>query len=220
MRQSRAGEQRQLLAAHQAVHQIDGRHPGLDEIARQGAHRRVDRESIDAHPANRRHRRACVGRLTDAVEGSAQHAGADAEQQRLVPDADARVAHSQTHGGFEHLDDEGTLIDCSDASDPLAAIVVEHIDARVEADLDLALEKQQRPLDALNAVLERELSAHRPAPAASRKTPSRAASTGRGYPRSDPRRSPRRCAAGCAEWKERRCHPGARRTRRRRVPGR
>ena len=35
VRHAAGGEQRQLLAAHQAVHQVDGRDAGLDEVARQ-----------------------------------------------------------------------------------------------------------------------------------------------------------------------------------------
>ena len=48
VRQAARREERQLLSAHQAVHHVDGRDAGLDEIARQRAPGRIDREAFDA----------------------------------------------------------------------------------------------------------------------------------------------------------------------------
>ena len=80
--------------------------------------------------------------------------GPDAEQQRLVPDADARVAHAEAERRLQHFDDQGALVDGGDAADAAAAVAVQHLDAGVEAELGLALEKEQRSLDALHAMLE------------------------------------------------------------------
>ena len=48
VRQAARGEERQLLSAHEAVHHVDGRDAGLDEIPRQGAPGRIDRKPFDA----------------------------------------------------------------------------------------------------------------------------------------------------------------------------
>jgi hypothetical protein len=95
VRQAARREQRQLLAAHQAVQQVDGRHTGLDEVARQRAPRRVDREPLDPHSRARRDRRATVDRAPDAVEDAAEQVRAHAEQQRLRAQAHARVAEAE-----------------------------------------------------------------------------------------------------------------------------
>ena len=49
MRHAAGGEQRQLLPAHQAVHQVDRGDAGLYEILRQLARGRIDRDTVDAH---------------------------------------------------------------------------------------------------------------------------------------------------------------------------
>ena len=92
MRHPAAGEQWQLLPAHQAVHQIDGRDAGFDEILRQLARGRVDWDAVDAQTLARGDRRPAVQRLADAVEYAAKEAGANREMQRLGEEADADVA--------------------------------------------------------------------------------------------------------------------------------
>ena len=96
VRQAAGREERQLLPAHQAVHQVDGRDAGLDEVPRQRAPGRVDRQAFDAHPRARRDRRAAVDGTAQAVEHAAQHVRAHSEQQRLraQPDAACRRAPS------------------------------------------------------------------------------------------------------------------------------
>ena len=84
VRQPRSGEQGQLLAAHQAVHEVDARHAGLDEIARQRARRRVDGQPVDAHALDRGDRSAAVGWTAYAVESVTSIPGptADISQEK------------------------------------------------------------------------------------------------------------------------------------------
>ncbi len=74
VRQSAAGEQRQLLPAHEAVHQVQGRDAGLDEIARTRACNRIDRQPVDGVGLACRDRRPAVDHLSDAVEDAAENA--------------------------------------------------------------------------------------------------------------------------------------------------
>ena len=48
VRHAAGGEQRQLLPAHQAVHQVDGGDAGFDEVPRQLARGGIDRDAVDA----------------------------------------------------------------------------------------------------------------------------------------------------------------------------
>ena len=75
VRQSAAGEYRQLLAAHQAVHQVERGDTGLDEVARSRARDRVDGQAFDAAHLARGDRRAAVDHLSDTVEHAAEDRG-------------------------------------------------------------------------------------------------------------------------------------------------
>ena len=129
VRQAARGEERQLLAAHQAVQQVDGRDAGLDEVARQCPPRRVDREPFDAHAGARRNGRAAVDRPADAVEDASEQVGPDAEQQRLGPQPHARAGEVEARGGLQHLDDHRLFVERRDAAEARAAVVADDLDS-------------------------------------------------------------------------------------------
>ncbi len=68
MRQTAAREQRQLLPADQAVHQVDGGKAGLQEFARRPARGRLHRQTVHPQRPLGGRRRATVQGPTDAVE--------------------------------------------------------------------------------------------------------------------------------------------------------
>ena len=94
VRQAAAGEQRQLLPAHEAVHEVERGDAGLDEVARHRARHRIDRQAVDAQALARGDRRPAVDHLADAVEHAAQHRRRDAERQRLAEEAHDRCPDS------------------------------------------------------------------------------------------------------------------------------
>ncbi|MPN55653.1 hypothetical protein SDC9_203337 [bioreactor metagenome] len=73
VRQSVAGEYRQLLAADQRRQRVDGRDPRVDEVARVLARHRVQRQSVDVHALASVDLAAAVARLAESVEGTAEH---------------------------------------------------------------------------------------------------------------------------------------------------
>ncbi len=160
MGQAAAGEQRQLLAAHEAVHQVDGRDARLDEIARQGAPGRIDGHAVDAQAAHRRYRRLAVDRAAHAVEDATQHVRPDVEADRLGLHGNHGIAHSEPGCGFEHFDDHAVLVERCHAAQALDAVAADDLHGFVEADVDGPLEEQQRAFDTTCDPLDFELTAH------------------------------------------------------------
>src|SRR5208282_2657070 len=191
-------EQWQLLPAHQAVHQIDGGNAGFDEILRQLARGGVDRDAVDAQTLAGGNRRAAVRRLADAVEYAAEQAGADREMQRLGEEADADIAQTETHGGFQHFDHHGVLIERGDAAELWRLAFAEDLHGLVQARLDIAPQEQQWTFDGGGGALHRQFRPHRAMPFRARPLPPRCSRPVRRTSAIDPRRSPRPCAASGA----------------------
>ena len=88
--QAAAREQRQLLAAHQAVHQVQRADAGLDEVARQCARHRVQRQPFDCDLAMHRDRRPAVDDLAHAVEDPAENAWPVGRRRALRRESEPR----------------------------------------------------------------------------------------------------------------------------------
>ena len=120
MRQSAAGEQRQLLAAHETVHQVERRDARFDEVAGHRARHGVDRQAVDAQVLARRHRRAPVDHLADAVENAPENRRGDAERQRLAEETHDGAGEGESGGRFEDLDGQEFVVDRRHASEARA----------------------------------------------------------------------------------------------------
>ena len=87
VRQAAAGEDRQLLPAHEGVHAVDRRHAGLNAITRVGAPYRVDGLAVDVAPVLGQRRRqnrpgtTALRRPEDLPGGTAHEAGPDEHGQ-------------------------------------------------------------------------------------------------------------------------------------------
>ena len=127
VRQTRAREDRQLLAAHQAVQPVDGGDAGLDELARIGACGRVDGRSADRATDVGEHRRATVARLAEPVELASEDLRGECDLDRFVEEAHPGVFQIQIVGAFEHQDQDLVV----GAADDLAVAGI----ARVVLDL-------------------------------------------------------------------------------------
>ena len=104
VRQTGAGEDRQLLAAHQRVEPVDGGDAGLDELVREIAGVRVDRGAVDVEHLLRDDLRAAVDGPPDAVEDPAEHVRRDAQLQPLAQESHAWYpATSMPRGAFKDL---------------------------------------------------------------------------------------------------------------------
>ena len=148
MRQAAGGEQRQLLPAHQAIHQIDGGEAGLDEIAGQFALGRIERHSVDPQTFIAGDRRAAIGRLADTVEDAAQQAGPDRKVQRLAQET-APARRSSPKPTVDSRTSTTIVSSSSAATRPSLGRPVrpEHLNRLIETGLDVAPQKQQRTFD-------------------------------------------------------------------------
>ena len=89
MRQARAGEDRQLLPAHERVESVDARNAGLDELVGVVARCGVHRKAVDVAVLVGDDLGAAVDGLTHAVEDAAQHVARHGELERMAQKADA-----------------------------------------------------------------------------------------------------------------------------------
>ena len=105
-RQAEAGEDRQLLPAHERVEAVDRRDAGLDELVRVVAGDRVDRRPVDVAVGLGLHRRPAVDRTAGAVEDAADQIEPDGRARDLAPRADARVGQVEPGRAGQHLDDD------------------------------------------------------------------------------------------------------------------
>jgi hypothetical protein len=122
MRQSAAGEYRQLLPANQAVHKVHGGDPGFDEIAGPGASDRIERQPFDPKISANRDWRAAVDHPADAVVYPAQDTGAQTEMQGFEIKVHDRIAKSKAGARFEQFDREEFVIDRGNAPKSNSAV--------------------------------------------------------------------------------------------------
>ena len=109
--QTRAGEDRQLLAADQGVQTVDRGNAGLDEFGGVGAGRRVHRQAVDVHVRVRQDLRAAVDGQAHAVEDAAEHVLADGELLRVSEEADLGLGQVDALRALEQLHDGLVALD-------------------------------------------------------------------------------------------------------------
>ena len=95
-----------FLAAGQRVHAVDGGNSGLDEFARVGTGRRVERLAIDVAPVGRNDRRTSVARQSCAIEHAAEDVTRDGQLERFFQKAYPGALQIQFVGAFKDLDED------------------------------------------------------------------------------------------------------------------
>ena len=133
-RQAEAGEDRQLLPAHERVQAVDRRDPGLDELVRMVAGDGVDRRPVDVAVGVGLHRRPTVDGTAGAVEDAADQVEPDGGAGDLAAGADARVGQVQAGGAGQHLDDDPVPVDREHLATPDRSVRRDHVDELVVAD--------------------------------------------------------------------------------------
>ena len=110
-RQAVAGEDRQLLAAHERVEPVDRRDAGLDELGRVRARDRVDRQPVEVALGLGQERGPAVDRAAHAVEDPPDEVGPDGHARGPGADEHGRRREVEAAGPAEHLDDHPVALD-------------------------------------------------------------------------------------------------------------
>ncbi len=114
VRQAVPRKYRQLLAADQGVHAVDGRNARLDEVARILAGIGVDRIAVHVDELRRIHFGIAVDGLAESVEHAAHEPFGDAQLHRPLEEFDGRVVEAEARGRPENLHDAVFLADVDD----------------------------------------------------------------------------------------------------------
>src|SRR5512140_1486420 len=109
MRESRLGEDRDLLPEDDRVQRVDRGDSGLEKIARMLAPARIDRRTADRAHLGRSRRRKSVARPSEAVEDPPEKLGTDAEAERAAVKANRRAVELQAVGRAEDFDDRSAF---------------------------------------------------------------------------------------------------------------
>jgi hypothetical protein len=149
VRQAGRRKQGQLLATHQAVHQVDRRDAGFNEVPGQGAPRRIDAHAVDPKAAHGWNRGVAVERTADAIEDAAEHVGPDAHAQRFADYGNSRVGDAQPGGRFEYLDDHPVFFERRNPPEARTAVTANNLQRFVDADIDTAAHEEERALNPL-----------------------------------------------------------------------
>mmetsp|Transcript_30746 Transcript_30746/g.82329 ORF Transcript_30746/g.82329 Transcript_30746/m.82329 type:complete len:468 (-) Transcript_30746:264-1667(-) len=122
VRQTRRGEQRQLLPAHHRIHGVDRADAGLDHFL--GVHARlgVERRAIDVQEVLRQHCWAFVDGLPGAVECAAQEIIRDRHLEGVARELDVAVLVVDIAGALEDLHNCLLLVHLEDLALPHRAI--------------------------------------------------------------------------------------------------
>ena len=104
MRQTGAGENRQLLTTDQGIQTVDGRDAGLDKLVGIVPGSRVHGQAVDIPMGLSQDGRAVIDGFTHAGEDAAQHIAGHGQIQRTAQEANLRLAQVDTGGGLEELD--------------------------------------------------------------------------------------------------------------------
>ena len=103
VRQTRAGEHRQLLTANQRVQTVNGGNARLDKFTRIVARGGIQRFAVDIHPHFGNQLRAAILWLAHAVENAAEHVHRDAQFNAAPQKTRRGVGDAQAVGGFKQL---------------------------------------------------------------------------------------------------------------------
>ena len=119
VRQSVAGENRQLLSANKSGQTIDGRNTRIDIIARILAPARVERHAVHVDPYVRDDRSQPVDRSADAVKRPAQNFFGESQLHRVPRQFCMRILQGHAIRPLEDLDDGLILIILNDSAELL-----------------------------------------------------------------------------------------------------
>src|SRR6059036_2397929 len=144
VRQSRTGEQRELLAADQGVQAIDRRDARLDELCRVLAGIWVNRGARDLDPFLGDDRRAAVDRLARAAEDAAEHLPRHVQFDRF-PEELHRGLTIDPGSPLEHLHDDDVLRRIEDLPSLPRSVWEADFDELSVSDPLRLLNKDQRP---------------------------------------------------------------------------
>ena len=109
MRQAAAGEDRQLLAAGERVHAVNGGNASLDELARIGAGGGVERFAVDVAAVTGNDRRTPVARQAGAIEHAAKEIARDRQLERLIQETYPGALQVEFVGALEHFHQHGIV---------------------------------------------------------------------------------------------------------------
>ena len=127
MGQAGAGEDRQLLSAHQGVQSVNGADASLDELVGIVPGRRVHRQSVDVPVLLRQDVGAAVNGPTHAVEYPPQHVGGHTQLQGVSQEADLGIRQVDAGCGFKELDHSGISVDLQHLAAADGAVLQLHL---------------------------------------------------------------------------------------------
>lgn len=153
VRQTGAGEDGQLLAAHQRVQPVDGADTGLNELVGIVPGGGIHGQAVDVHVLVGQQGGAAVDRLTHAVEHTAQHVGGYAQLQGVSQKTDPGVPQIDTGGGVEQLHYGPVAVDLQHLAPAHLAAVQLDLRQLVVGDALHVLHHHQRPGDLVNGTV-------------------------------------------------------------------
>ena len=151
MRQAVAGKDRQLLAAHQRVHAVDGGHTGLNEFTRITPGKRIDRLAIHIAPVGGQRGRTAIGRPAESIKNAAQHLPRNRQAKTFAEKTDAQSLIGQPGGSFQNLHHRLGFRNVEDAPEARSSAGINNFHRLVKADIADAIDHDQRPFNARRA---------------------------------------------------------------------
>ena len=148
VRQAVSGKDRQLLAADQRVHPVNGRQARLDEFARIAPGEGVDRHAVHIAPVGGERGRTAVGRPAQTVEDAPQHLPRNGQAKTFPQEAGAQGPVREAGRSFEDLHHGLGFRNVEHAAHARTARGVENLDHLVVAHVADPFHHDQRPLDA------------------------------------------------------------------------
>ena len=111
MRQTGAGEDRQLLPSYQGVQAINGRDAGLDKLIGVVAGGWVHCQTIDIPVFIRQNSRTIIDGLAHSVKYTAQHIAGNRQLQRVAQKPDLGLRQVDAGGSLKQLHHGGIAVD-------------------------------------------------------------------------------------------------------------
>ena len=119
VRQSGAGENRQLLSADQCIQAVNGRNAGLNKLLRIGPGRRVHGQSVDVHALLRQQLRSPVNGAAHTVKHTAQHIRGYAQLHGVPKETHLAGLQVNARGGIIELHQSIAAVDLQHLAAPL-----------------------------------------------------------------------------------------------------
>ena len=111
MRKTRAGEDRQLLPAHEGIEPVDGGDARLDELVGIVARGGIHRKPVDIAVLVGKDLRTAVDRLTHSVEDATEHIARYGKLQRMTEEADFGLGKVDARGRLKKLHHRAVTVD-------------------------------------------------------------------------------------------------------------